>query len=85
MDDLLHKGYRIQALDPIFKENDVVIRKMITGVLSGHGEDLMTIQGRDVRERLFHPQPEGMVRGIDPLSVHRRRWGEEHGDRRKPV
>ena len=29
VDDLLHKGYRIQALDPIFKENDVVIRKMI--------------------------------------------------------
>ena len=55
VDDLLHKGYRIQALDPIFKENDVVIRKMITGVLSGHGEDLMTIQGRDVESAYFIP------------------------------
>ena len=55
VDDLLHKGYRIKALDPILKENGVEIRKMITGVLSGHGEDLMTIQGRDVESAYFIP------------------------------
>ncbi len=55
VDDLLHKGYRIKALDPIFKENNVEIRKMITGVLSGHGEDLMTIQKRDVESAYFIP------------------------------
>ena len=37
VDDLLHKGYRIKALDPVFKENGVEIRKMITGLLSGYG------------------------------------------------
>ena len=55
VDDLLHKGYRIKALDPILKGNGVVIRKLITGVLSGHGRDLMTIQGRDVESAYFIP------------------------------
>ena len=55
VDDLLHKGYRIKALDPIFKENGLEIRKMITGLLSGHGRDLMTIQGRDVESAYFIP------------------------------
>ena len=55
VDDLLHKGYRMKALDPIFKENDLEIRKLITGLLSGHGRDLMTIQGRDVESAYFIP------------------------------
>lgn len=55
VDDLLHKGYRIKALDPIFKENGLEIRKMITGLLSGNGRDLMTIQGRDVESAYFIP------------------------------
>lgn len=55
VDDLLHKGYRIKALDPIFKENDLKIRKLIMGVLSGYGRDLMTIQDRDVESAYFIP------------------------------
>lgn len=55
VDDLLHKGYRMKALDPVFKENDLEIRKLITGLLSGHGKDLMTIQGRDVESAYFIP------------------------------
>lgn len=55
VDDLLHKGYRIKALDPVFKENGVEIRKMITGLLSGYGRDLMNIQGRDVESAYFIP------------------------------
>ena len=55
VDDLLHKGYRIKALDPIFKANDVKIRKLVMGLVSGRGKDLMTIQGREVESAYFVP------------------------------
>lgn len=55
VDDLLHKGYRMKALDPVFKENGLEIRKLITGLLSGHGKDLMTIQDREVESAYFIP------------------------------
>lgn len=55
VDDLLHKGYRMKALDPVFKENGLEIRKLITGLLSGQGKDLMTIQGREVESAYFIP------------------------------
>lgn len=55
VDDLLHKGYRMKALDPIFKENGLEIKKLITGLLSGQGKDLMTIQNREVESAYFIP------------------------------
>ncbi|MFV0516867.1 MAG: nicotinate-nicotinamide nucleotide adenylyltransferase [Aminipila sp.] len=55
VDDLLHKGYRIKELDPIFKKNGVEINKIIVGVLSGRGKDLMAIQGRNVHTAYFIP------------------------------
>ncbi len=55
VDDLLHKGYRISELDPIFKRNDVEVSKIIVGILSGRGRDLMTIQGREVDSAYFIP------------------------------
>ncbi len=56
VDDLLHKGYRMKALDPVFHENGLEIRKIITGLLSGQGRDLMTIQGREVESAYFIPR-----------------------------
>ena len=53
VDDLLHKGYRIRELDPIFKGEKVDIRKLIVGILSGRGKDLMTIQKRKVDSVYF--------------------------------
>lgn len=55
VDDLLHKGYRLRELDPIFKRTDVKIDKIIIGILSGTGKDLMAIQGRDVDSAYFIP------------------------------
>ena len=55
VDDLLHNGYRLQKLDPFFKENDIEIVKIITGLLSGNGKDLMDVQGRDVESAYFVP------------------------------
>lgn len=55
VDDLLHKGYRMQELDPILKENQVEVSKLVVGLLSGRGKDLMTIQGRTVDSAYFIP------------------------------
>ncbi len=48
VDDLLHNGYRLEKLDPLFKEADLTVKKILVGVLSGRGKDLMDIQQRDV-------------------------------------
>ena len=50
-----HKGYRMQELDPILKENQVEVSKLVVGLLSGRGKDLMTIQGRTVDSAYFIP------------------------------
>lgn len=55
VDDLLHKGYRIRELDPLFKEENVEIDRLIVGMLSGRGKDLMEIQGRNVESAYFIP------------------------------
>ena len=55
VDDLLHKGYRLRALYPVFNENGLMVRKIITGIMSGQGRDLMTVQNRDVESAYFVP------------------------------
>lgn len=55
VDDLLHKGYRMKELDPVLKENNVEVAKLVVGLLSGRGKDLMTIQGRKVDSAYFIP------------------------------
>ncbi|MEG0829736.1 MAG: hypothetical protein RSD88_04510 [Anaerovoracaceae bacterium] len=55
VDDLLHKGYRIKKLDPILKENNIEVKELMVGLLSGQGKDLMTIQGREVKSAYFIP------------------------------
>lgn len=55
VDDILHKGYRISFLDNMFKDSGVEIDRMIVGVLSGRGKDLMKLQGREVESAYFIP------------------------------
>lgn len=55
VDDLLHKGYRMRRLDPLLNENGVEVQKLIVGLLSGRGRDLMTVQGRRVDSVYFVP------------------------------
>lgn len=55
VDDLLHKGYRIKEVDPILKRYDVNVKKIIVGIMSGRGKDLMEIQGRDYDYAYFIP------------------------------
>lgn len=56
VDNLLHKGYRIKALDPIFKDGNVKVQKIVVGVLSGRGKDIMDMQNRDVDTIHFIPR-----------------------------
>lgn len=55
VDDLLNKGYRIKAIDPILKRQKLQVEKIIVGILSGRGKELMDIQGRDVDSAYFIP------------------------------
>ncbi|WP_034849434.1 nicotinate-nicotinamide nucleotide adenylyltransferase [Clostridium hydrogeniformans] len=56
VDNILHKGYRLKALDPIFKKEDIKVQKIITGILSGGGKDLMDYHGRLVDSVYFIPR-----------------------------
>ncbi|KAB3531260.1 cytidyltransferase [Alkaliphilus pronyensis] len=56
IDDILNKGYRIRALDPLLKSENINVRKIIVGILSGRGKELMEIQNRDVDCAYFIPK-----------------------------
>jgi len=56
VDDLLNKGYRIKALEPIFKSEGVAIKKMYVGIMSGRGKTLMEVQGQAVDSAYFIPR-----------------------------
>lgn len=55
VDDLLHKGYRIGKLNPIFEQEGLEISKIIVAILSGRGRDLMREQHRQVDCEYFIP------------------------------
>jgi len=55
IDDILHKGHRIKALDPLFREADIQIKQIVVGILSGQGKELMDIQGRKAEYIYFLP------------------------------
>lgn len=55
IDDLLHKGHRMNILDPILKEQDVEVKEIIVGVLTGNARDLMTVRNRSVESAYFLP------------------------------
>ena len=56
VDDLMHPGFRIRALDPILRQEGVDIRIVLVGLLSGHGRDLMDAQGRPVDSVYYLPR-----------------------------
>lgn len=55
VDDFLHKGYRIEKLDRVFREEDLTIDRIIVGIMSGNGKDLMQVQGRQAECEYFIP------------------------------
>jgi len=55
VDDLLHSGNRIKALDPLFRREHVAIDQVFVGLLSGRGRDLMAEKGWPVDCAYFVP------------------------------
>ncbi|MCI9474978.1 MAG: phosphohydrolase [Emergencia sp.] len=55
IDDLLHKGYRMNILDPILKQNQVEVKEIIVGVMTGNGRDLMAVRNRKAESAYFLP------------------------------
>lgn len=55
VDDVMHPGNRIKALDPLLRQENVDIRMVLVGLLSGHGKDLMREQNRPVDGAYFVP------------------------------
>ena len=44
VDDLLHAGARIQALKPLLEKEAIQVERILVGLLSGKGRDLMRLQ-----------------------------------------
>ncbi len=56
VDDLMHPGNRIKALDPILQQEGIDVKTVLVGVLSGYGRDLMQLRGRPVDSVYFVPR-----------------------------
>lgn len=56
VDNILHKGYRMRALDPILINQGINVKKIHCGILSGRGKDLMDMQNRQVSSVYFIPR-----------------------------
>ena len=55
IDDLLHKGYRLRALSPLLRKENIKVQKIILGLLSARGKELAMIQKRSVDSAYFIP------------------------------
>ena len=56
VDDLMHPGFRLRSLDPLLRAEEVPIRMVLVGVLSGYGKDLMRSWDRPVDSVYFLPR-----------------------------
>lgn len=59
VDDLLHKGYRIQGLWPILEQEQVQVDRMVVGILSARGKDLIGVRNCPVESAYFLPRLRG--------------------------
>ena len=55
VDDILNKGYRINALMPLIENSDMKIVKIIVGVMSSRGKEIADMNGLDVDSTYFIP------------------------------
>ena len=55
VDDVYHKGYRMDAISDYLKKEEVTLDKLVVGVLSGRGRDLATLRQMTVEAPYFVP------------------------------
>ena len=53
VDDLLHKGYRLEKLDKVFRQEGFAPKKSGVAIMSGRGQDLMLQQKREAECEYF--------------------------------
>ncbi|MFZ5351176.1 MAG: cytidyltransferase, partial [Bacillota bacterium] len=56
VDDLLNKGYRLKALEPMLSNQKIRVEKVIVGILSNRGKDLANIMGLEVDCAYYIPK-----------------------------
>lgn len=54
-DDILHKGDRMKRLYPLLEQEEVNLNKVIVGILSGHGQELMDSLEGEVESVYYIP------------------------------
>ena len=82
VDDLLHKGYRMNEIDPILKANNVNVVDTVVGVQTGRGRDLMTLKERSVDSAYFLPN---LKCWIDESALYPYLGGDSIKDKNIPV
>ena len=55
VDDLYHKGYRLDAVRKVMKREQVKLDRLIVGVRSGRGDDLAKLSGEPIKSVYFVP------------------------------
>ena len=55
VDDLLHKGFRLEKLDRFLRDEGLEIRSVMVGIVSGRGRDLMEMKRREVHSAYYIP------------------------------
>ena len=55
LDDLLHKGYRIKIVEPLLRNEDIEISKLLVGILSGKGKEIAEIRNLNIDSAYFVP------------------------------
>jgi len=56
VDDLLNKGYRIRAIEPLISNEDIEIEKVLVGIMSGRGKSILENQNISVDSAYFIPR-----------------------------
>ena len=59
VDDLLDKGHRLRGLEPILQQEGVSVDRMVVGILSARGKDLMAVRNCPVESAYFLPRLRG--------------------------
>lgn len=56
VDTITHKGYRMNALTPLLKKEGLKVRKIISGIVSARGRDLMESWGYEIDSVYYLPR-----------------------------
>lgn len=74
VDDLVHKADRLQALAPSLKKAGIPVKKVVVGVISGYGRDLMETFHLPVESIYSMPNLRQWFVESTLVSLYRRRY-----------